>query len=950
MASIGCVTSSWSYICIFRAKVITLRKPKHVENKAMTELIYRYIRIDRAIKRLFVVCLLCVLVSCGNSPRHFVVGVSQCSEDVWREKLNNELRVCAFSYDGVDLRISSAYDDVELQTRQIDQFVDSGVDLLIVAPGQVKVSEAIERAYDKGIPVIVFDRRVHSSKYTAYIGADNEEMGRNIARYLSTQVKGSGRILEICGLSTSSPAIAREKGFDGEVAKHANMHIVKRVECDWTEQNAYRVIDSLLTVSPADFDYVFAHNDRMAMGARKAAKKHGVDLSKVQFLGIDAMPQDGGGMQLVRDGELLASYIYPTRGDEVMKLAYDILNKKPFKRENLLSSALVTHDNASVLLMQNDETQRQADNLMSLRNRVVATTNAFDTQRSYLFMLMFLVCLLFGVCIFAVKAYLAKTRFNRQLQESMARQKMMTADIERMTQTQLRFFTNVSHELRTPLTLISGPADQLAERATIKGEDRNLVEMIRRNVKILSQLVDEILEFRRIQNDKAELKLNRFDIKNELHLWESDFAAVAQRRGFTLEYDAPTTAMVIADKEKVAHIYFNLMTNALKYTPQGGTITTRLTVTDSTFCITVADTGSGMSAEDCSHIFERFYQAKGSVGGTGIGLAIVKGYTDLHHGKASVESTPGKGTAFSVELPLTQEGYDASQDDADAKCKADNTLADDYTAEDIRSQQNTESLIGVDSLDSDKPLVLIVDDNASMRSYIRSILQSHYNIIEAQNGEEALAEARKNVPQIVVTDVMMPVMDGLELSRRMKEDMSISHIPVILLTARVLEEQRAEGYATGADSYITKPFSASTLTVRIDNLLRNRRQLKRIFSGTLQEQEDEEQSLGERDKTFVAQLRKAIKSHLSDADYSVEDLGAEIGLSRVQLYRKVKALTGMSVVALFRKARLAKAKRLLESQSMNVSEVAYAVGFSSPSYFTKCFKEEYGMLPGEVGA
>lgn len=195
---------------------------------------------------------------------------------------------------------------------------------------------------------------------------------------------------------------------------------------------------------------------------------------------------------------------------------------------------------------------------------------------------------------------------------------------------------------------------------------------------------------------------------------------------------------------------------------------------------------------------------------------------------------------------------------------------------------------------------------------------------------------------------MMPVMDGLELSRRMKDDMSISHIPVILLTARVLEEQRAEGYATGADSYITKPFLASTLIARIDNLLRNRRQLKRIFSGTLQEQADEEKSLGERDKTFVAQLRKIIKSHIPDADYSVEDLGAEIGLSRVQLYRKVKALTGYSVVDLLRKARLARAKHLLETSDKTVQEVAFDVGFTTPSYFAKRFKEEFGISPGDI--
>ncbi len=907
---------------------------------------------------LVILCLVLSLVSCTHREPRFVIGVSQCSEDVWREKLNNELRIAAFAFDGVDLRISSAYDDVELQTRQIDQFVDMNVDLLIVSPGQVKMSNAIERAYEKGIPVIVFDRRTHSSKYTAYIGADNVEMGKKLALYLSSQIKGQGRILEICGLSTSSPAVDRAKGFDTEASLHPNMKIVKSLECDWTEQQAFRLMDSLLSVAPADFDYVFAHNDRMAMGARKAAQKHGVDLAKMHFIGIDAMPQDGGGMQLVRDGILMASYIYPTRGDEVMKLAVDILTKKPYKRENLLSSALVTRDNAGVLLMQHDETRRQADDLLSLHNRVETTTNAFDSQRNHFFLLLLLVCLLIVVCILALKAYIAKTRFNRQLQQSIARQKKLTQDIEQMTRDQLRFFTNISHELRTPLTLISGPADELLQSPTIKGDDRKFVAMIRRNVKILTQLVGEILEFRRIQNEKTRLHLNRFDLASEFRVWQDDFDSVASRKGITLQfavvYDGmpvvdDTPKMVIADKEKVAHIYFNLMTNAIKYTPQGGSITTRLEFLGERIRIIVADTGRGISEEDQIHIFERFYQAKSSVGGTGIGLAIVKAYTDLHYGTASVSSRPGEGTTFTIELPLEQKGYDASKDtDSQTTYHSDTTLADDYSVRDISSEQNAESLTTIESDDAERPLILIVDDNASMRTYLRSILQPCFSVIEAQNGKEALEEARHKVPQIVVSDVMMPVMDGLELSQRIKEDLSTCHIPIILLTARSLEEQRAEGYSTGADSYITKPFSASTLLARIDNLLKSRQQLKRIFSGTSEEQSSEEQSLGPRDKTFIDQLRQVIQSHIPDADYSVEDLGAEIGLSRVQLYRKVKALTGYSVVDLLRKARLARAKQLLETTDRNVQEVAYEVGFTTPSYFTKRFKEEFGVNPREV--
>lgn len=896
---------------------------------------------------LTIFCIL-ILCSCGRRKPEYVIGVSQCSEDEWRKKFNDELRIAAFSDSNVELKISTAYDDAKLQIEQIDKFVDMKVDLLIVAPGQVTVSEAIERAYDKGIPVIVFDRRPRSDKYTAYIGADNEETGRNIARYLSAMVKKEeGKIVEICGLSTSASGIERRRGFDDEVAKHDNMDVVEHLEADWTNQMAYYKMDSLLSVPHTSFNYVFAHNDRMAMGAKKAARKHGLDLSKIHFIGIDAMPQKGGGMQLVRDGELLASYIYPTRGDKVMELAMDILGKKKIKKVNLLSSALVTSDNASVLLMQDEELKRQSAYLLSLRKRVEATTNAFDTQRSYLFMLIFMVALLIVACVLAVKAYLAKTKYNARLKDSMRKQKNMTEEMERMTQKQLRFFTNVSHELRTPLTLISGPADRLAEYHGISGEARKLVEMIRRNVGILTQMVSEILEFRKIQNDKATLMLNRFDLASDLKTWADDFRTVAERKQIGISVVAAEEPnVVIADREKIAHIFFNLMTNAIKYTPVKGAIVISLKHADGIYSVSVADNGKGMSGDDAQHIFERFYQASDSVGGTGIGLAIVKAYVDLHRGTVGVESEPGKGSVFTFAIPETQPGYDEKLD-KQTLIQADTQLIDDYSVKDVIAKQNLSIVTGSEDYDSNCPLVLIIDDNASMRSYLRSILSLQYNVMEAQNGEEGLAVAKKNVPQLVVCDVMMPVMDGLKFCRLMKDDVSTCHIPIILLTARTLDEQRAEAYNTGADSYITKPFSAETLEARVCNLLKNRSQLRLIFSGSQQEQQEQE-ALDDKDQTFIKQLRKVIKSHIPDADYSVEDLGDEMGLSRVQLYRKVKALTGYSVVDLLRKARLAKAKHLLETTDMNISEVAYEVGFTTPSYFTKRFKEEYGIKPGEV--
>ena len=911
----------------------------------------------RIFHNLILLLMLPLFLSCGGSAKkHYVIAVSQCSEDTWREKLNEELRIAALYYNNVDLRIKSAYDDVKLQTEQINSFVDEGVDLLIVAPGQVTISPAIDRAYEKGIPVIIFDRRTRSDKYTAYIGADNKEIGSSMGEYLAGALPGGGRILELCGLSTSSPAIERSEGFDSVVATRPGLEIVAQAHADWTEQGAYRVMDSLLSQPHPQFDCLFAHNDRMAMGARRAAAKHGLDINSIQFCGIDAMPQKGGGMQLVADGTLFASFIYPTRGDEVIQLAMNILTKKKYNRENQLSSALVSHDNARVLLMQNDETVRQQDHLSTLRSRVDQAASDFNTQRIYLLVLLVFVVLLIVACAFAVRAYVAKARINRQLHDSMSKQKAMTEEMERMTQTQLQFFTNVSHELRTPLTLIAGPAEQLLEDGTIRGQHRSMLQMIQRNTRILIQLVGEILDFRKVQNNKATLRLNRFALSDELSTWAEDFRAAAARRKITIVVaasgpaDASTAntdgSMIIADRDKIEHVYFNLMSNALKYTPEGGSITTTVEHAAQHFTITVSDTGKGIDPKELPHLFERFYQAQGSIGGTGIGLSLVKAYVDLHHGTIDAQSEPGKGTSFVVTLPETQPGYDPANDQKAAPRVEDKNLIDDnYVSVDIDANAAADRITNAEDFDSERPLVLIIDDNNGMRAYLRSILKDKYNVSEAADGKQGLEKACREVPKLVICDVMMPVMDGLEFTRQLKQNMATSHIPVILLTARSLSEQREEGYGTGADSYLTKPFSGSVLLARVDNLLRNRTMLRSLFSGDKKEEAAEEQ-LGSRDQTFINRLRDSIRQNMGDSDFTVERLGEEVGLSRVQLYRKVKALTGQTPVDLLKKARLERARLLVEKTDKSISEIAYEVGFTAPSYFNKCFKDEFGVCPG----
>ena len=897
------------------------------------------------------------LASCAGEKAHkrFVVGVSQCSEDTWRDKLNEELRIAATYYD-VDLQIKSANDDVRLQTEQINRFVEEGVDLLVVAPGQVSISPAIDKAYEKGIPVIVFDRQTHSDKYTAYIGADNHDIGASMAEFMANANTAGTKVVELCGLSSSSPAIERDAGFDSVAAHRPNIDIVKKVYADWTEEGAYHVMDSLLSTPYPAFNSIFAHNDRMAMGARRAVVKHGIDPKTIKLCGIDAMPQQGGGMQLVAEGKLFASSIYPTRGDEVMRLAMKILTHKPYDRENRLSSALVTEANARVLLMQNDETTRQQGHLSELRDRVDKTVSDFKTQRIYLLIMLGALFLLALAYVYVVNANRAKARMNRQLADSVEQQRQMTKHIEELTHTQLQFFTNISHELRTPLTLIAGPTEQLLEDKTVQGTHRRMLQMVERNTKILIQLVSEILDFRKVQNNKAVLKLNRFNLAETLRLWADDFDAVTSRKGITVKVDAPADAAqatVIADRDKLARVFFNLMSNAVKYTPKDGTITITLRHNEGSFFFTMNnDSVKTISKDDLPHIFERFYQPKGSIGGTGIGLALVKANVDLHHGNISATSSQEEGTTFSITLPDTQEGYDPDADNdgnKDNSTKAEQGYVDDsYAPVNVEAAEKAERITNAEDFDAERPLVLIIDDNNGMRAYLRSILQDHYNVSEAVNGQQGLERARREVPKLVVCDVMMPVMDGLEFTRRLKADTATSHIPVILLTARSLSEQREEGYGTGADSYLTKPFTGSLLLARIDNLIHSRTLLRSLFSGNSKEEEKEEEMLGAQDQTFVTRLREVIRDNMGDSDFSVERIGEEIGLSRVQLYRKVKALTGQTPVELLRKARLERSRRLIEKTEKSVSEIAYEVGFTSPSYFNKCFKDEFGISPGAM--
>lgn len=595
--------------------------------------------------------LAALLLSCSGGSRKYEIGVSQCSEDIWRDKFNQELRTGAYAYNDVTLHFASADDSDMRQIEQINRFVNRGVDLIIVAPNQTNtITPAIENAYRHHIPVIVYDRKSGTSHYSAYIGADNREVGRQMGHYIATRLKGHGRVVEVMGLRGSSPAIERHEGFMEALKAHPGIQVAATLQGDWTGASAERAMRRFLKQDKGRIDFVFGQNDRMAMGARDAILAHDRQAT-TRFCGVDALPTGDSGLEQVRDGLLEASYIYPTRGDEVMELAMNILTGRPYEREKKLKSALVTRENANVLLLQAEEVARQSNDLKRLHDKTNDYLSRYNTQRWMLMMAVVILILLVAAIFMTYRYYYERMRINEER--------------ERMQGRQLDFFTNVSHEIRTPLTLIADPINHIVERGRLKDHDLDTLRSTARNANELMKLVSDILDFKKIEFDTAG---NRIDKQDNIS-----------------DKNVPECAETTAD---------------------------------------------------------------------------------------ATESEPDGG----------------------------------------------------------RETLLVVDDNTDIRHYLRTVLRERFHIVEAADGQEGLQKAREHVPALIISDIMMPVMSGLELCRHVKADTATSHIPIILLTAKSEDSQVAEGYKSGADSYITKPFSSAVLMARIDNIMQSRDRMRRLYA------------------------------------------------------------------------------------------------------------------------
>lgn len=902
-----------------------------------------------------VISLILILVSLSGckEDNKYRIGVSQCSNDDWRTKMNDEIHREMFFHENAVVEIRSADDDSEKQIADIRYFADNGFDIIIVAPNEADaLTPVIKEVYEKGMPIVIFDRNINGDSFTAFQGADNAAIGAMAADMAMSLAGPSCNILEIRGLSGSTPAEDRHDGFVNALPKYPGMNILGEGYGNWNYDDAFTVADSLLRAFPAT-NLIYAHNDRMAIAAADVAKKAGRD--DIKIIGIDAAPEIG--IKAVADSVIDATFLYPTEGYHLIRTAMAILEGKPYERISIMpTSAAVDLANANILLLQNEQLKAETEQLNRLKSRVdefwtrhsAQTTLFYATIAIALLLVVILFCLL---RIFWIRKHHQKklAEQNHALEQQRDRVIALNEQLQEATQSKLMFFTNVSHDLRTPLTLIAGPIEQLTRSNNLSPDQRAVVDIANKNVRILKRLINQILDFRKYENGKLTLELSEVNLSEMMRDWCDAFNGMARSRDikYTIAINDGCDVIMAVDAEKMERIMFNLISNAFKYTPVNGSISVALS-TDAAgqnAIIKVSDTGKGINKDDLAHIFERFFQVdKIHPNGSGIGLSLVKAFVELHNGSIIADSEPGKGSIFTVTLPISHVEGDVVKP------------ASTISADDVNLELEAIATPAVE-IDKDRTVVLVIDDNPDIRALITTLLKDEYTVLTASNGINGIKMASKYIPDLVLCDVMMPLMDGMECCRRLKNEQSTSHIPVLMLTACSMDEQRIQGYQCGADGYLPKPFDAGVLIARCHALIENRKRVKSAFNLPVKNDMAAVEAgqgsapaagLSDIDSDFYNKFVALVDERMSDPELTVDSIAQYMGLGRTQFYRKIKSLTNYSPVELLRNMRLAKARTLLTSTDKSVAEIGYEVGFSTPAYFGKCYKDRYGETPTDI--
>ena len=872
--------------------------------------------------------VLCGCTSSGKQKKH-VIGLSQCMlDDAWRQAMINDMRIEASNYDDVEIIIKDAQNNNETQIQQIRDLIRQKVDVLIISPYQSEPITAVaEEAYRAGIPTIITDRKVNTDQYTSFVGANNYEIGLAAGNYAANYLPPNAIILEIWGLTQTSPAQERHKGFVDALREREDLSF-RKIEGQWLVDTARMELRKL--EHPEQIDFVYAHNDMMAIAAREYFMAwDSIRGRELRIIGVDAVA--GAGMEAVEDGRLNASFLYPTGGEQVIRTAMRIIQGEPVDKFIPLRTAPVDHQSARTLLLQADQLQKYRQRIEAQRSRIDGLSDRFYFLRNSLGVISLLMIGFIALSIYAFY-------INRKMRQANRKLISLNAEMKEVTAQKLQFFTNVSHEVRTPLTLILAPLDRLiiSLRESPYASDLGLIQ---KNANRLLRVINQILDFRKVEGKQEKLAVREIDLVPFVGEIKSYFDSMASVRAIAYTFTSSIKQCTLwIDPDLLEKVFVNLLSNAFKFTPEGGSVRIELTEEEDRVFIQVIDTGSGIQPGNLPHLFDRFYTEDRSMG-TGIGLHLVKEYIHMHGGEIRVESEPGQRTTFTVclrkgkahfedsdlmETSVSHQAYEASRlDDSETHKMLSKTYP--YT-------------------------ILITEDDDEVRCFLERELSPHFKTRTAANGKDALRVLEEEEISLVVSDVMMPEMNGFELCRMIKSQLPFSHIPVILLTALTDERQRIFGITGGADDYIQKPFHTDYVKIKIIHLLQERRKLRERLLEKLRDNKlllSEPEKVESIDDAFLRKFAEQIEAVYADPEYNVEKLSETLGLSRGHLHRKIKELTGTSPVEFLRTYRLNKATQLLRQNAYTVSEVAYRTGFSSPAYFSKCFKAVYGVTPTE---
>lgn len=903
------------------------------------------------------------LLACSRKPEVFTIGVSQCSVDAWREAANNEIGQEALFYNNLNLVFKSVRDDSQQQIADIEQFIEDGVDLLIISPNESSaLSPVVEKAYDAGIPVVLYDRKVDSDKYTAFIGGDNRQIGSIAGSYTLSIIDGRKRIALIRGTRGSTADTERYEGFVSvlDQQKISGAAIAVEAYANFTREDARKAMGEILSKTREEdpYDLVFAFNDEMAAGVYDAYVEAG--MKKPFIMGIDALlAADGTGtIPYILDGMIDASFIYPTGGNAVISLAHRILMGEPFERENILSTEMVNRTNVRVYQTQVNQLAEKQRRAEELNSRIQAYNQRYERQQQMMYIILAFSMILGMVLILLAFTMRTRNRLVIRLNEqnaqilkqveSLEAQKKQLIDLseqlEETTQAKLNFFTNISHEFKTPLSLISGPIDDLIANKQMPANAEVPLDILKRNSSKLTRLITELLDFRTLESGNLAVNYSMGNLDTFLREILKMFADVIRRRNLHFEYEVDDSGYEIPfDPIKMEKVFTNLLSNAFNHVDKEGTIRIRLSSTPiesgRDINLSVFNSGSYIPPENIEKIFQRFYTLDAEQKGTGIGLALVTSLVDALGGVIQVDSEQATGTTFTVKIPLEKDLL------TDARFNT-KTYVPEFAKLKLATMGEEDVASGIlDEMarEEGKPTVLVIEDNVDMRYYIRTILSSDYHVLLAKDGNIGTSKAFKLLPDIVLCDIMMPDMDGYEVCRQLKGNPSTKDIPIILLTACSLDEQRARGYESGAEAFMQKPFNVTTLKVRMRQLLQRKEQISSEIQGDWLIGR-KAGTLSSAAATMLNRFREYVEEHIME-NISLDEIAQHLGYSKSKLYRELKDVTEYSPIDLVNLVRLHKAVDLMTREQQNITEAAFNTGFSSPSYFSRTFLKYYYMRP-----